>query len=78
MRRATRNISNGAGCLLTAAGLCMTLGVPRAAAAQQTAEGKSAWSTIHGRWPNTLSAKAWPSRIATGVRFTRLVQSPTA
>ena len=28
--------------------------------------------------PNTVSAKAWPSRIATGVRFTRSVTSPTA
>ena len=41
MRRATRNISNGTGCLLTAAGLCLTLGLPRAAAAQQAVGGKS-------------------------------------
>ena len=31
-----------------------------------------------GLLPNMVSAKAWPSRIATGVRFTRSVTSPTA
>jgi hypothetical protein len=43
-----------------------------------TAEAMRLWSMFQGLPPNTLSAKAWPSRIATGVRLTRLVTSPTA
>ena len=38
---------------------------------ENTAVGISAWSTIVGLPPNTVSAKAWPSRIATGVRLAR-------
>ena len=33
---------------------------------------------LTGLPPNTVSAKAWPSRMATGVRLTRSVTSPTA
>ena len=45
---------------------------------ENTAVGMWTWSTAVGRPPNTVSANAWPSRIATGVRLTRLVTSPTA
>ena len=45
---------------------------------ENTAVGTSSWSTAVGLLPNTVSAKAWPSRMATGVRLTRSVTSPTA
>ena len=45
---------------------------------ENTAVGIVAWSTWTGRLPNTVSAKAWPSRIATGVRLMRWVTSPIA
>ena len=43
-----------------------------------TADATQSWLTAVGLPPNSVSAKAWPSRMATGVRFTRLVTSPTA
>ena len=44
-----------------------------------TALGMQLWSTATGSpLPNTVSAKACPSRIATGVSWTRSVTSPTA
>ena len=42
MRLVTRNTSNKVGCLLVAAGLCVTLGLPRAAAAQEISAEKPA------------------------------------
>src|SRR6266568_2428545 len=45
---------------------------------EKTAVGTLLWSIGVDLPPNTVSAKAWPSRIATGVRLTRLVTSPTA
>ncbi len=42
------------------------------------AVGISAWSERRGRPAKTVSAKAWPSWIATGVSATRSVTSPTA
>ena len=42
------------------------------------AVGISRWSDGRGRPPNTVSAKAWPSWIATGVSASRSVTSPTA
>jgi hypothetical protein len=45
---------------------------------ENTAVGMSSWSTVVGRPPKTVSAKAWPSRMATGVRLTRSVTSPMA
>ena len=43
-----------------------------------TAEGTRSRSTFVGLSLKTVSTKAAPSRIATGVRLTRLVTSPTA
>ena len=36
---------------------------------ENTAVGIWTWSTAVGRPPNSVSATAWPSRMATGVRF---------
>ena len=43
-----------------------------------TAEGTQSWSARRGLLPKTVSANAWPSAIATGVRLMRSVTSPTA
>ena len=44
----------------------------------KTAVGTLSCDTTVGLSPKTLSAKACASRIATGVRLSRLVTSPTA
>ncbi len=45
---------------------------------ENTAVGISVCSIMRGLPPNSVSAKACPSRMATGVRATRSVTSPTA
>src|SRR5262245_27798777 len=45
---------------------------------QNTAEGTSRWSGLRFLLPNSVSAKQWPSMMATGVRLMRSVTSPTA
>ena len=45
---------------------------------QNTADGTSRWSGLRGLLPNSVSAKQWPSMMATGVRLMRSVTSPTA
>ena len=44
----------------------------------KTAEGTFSWLMSRGLLPKTVSAKALPSDMATGVRLIRSVQSPTA
>jgi len=63
---------------------------PRAAAAASVSptvasggEANTAVATLssahcRGLGPNSASASAWPSAVATGVRFSRLVTSPMA